>query len=176
MLIYDLLKKDHETLKGLLSELVNLNKEQHERRSALIDKIRDELVPHARAEEAVFYNSLREIDMAKDLAWHGYEEHVEAETLLRTLQVMDMANLEWKKTAQKLKSAIEHHISEEEGKIFSAARQLFIDEEAEAMGEAFERMKSDVAEGSFVQNSVEMIANMMPARLSRAVRSFTYRA
>ena len=78
MLIYDLLKQDHEKVKGLLSELVNSSDATEETRVGLINQIRDELVPHARAEEAVLYNSMRAIDMAKDLAWHGYEEHAEA--------------------------------------------------------------------------------------------------
>lgn len=172
MLIYDLLKKDHDTVKGLLNSLVNLSEADKQTRDGIITQIRDELIPHARAEEAVLYNSMRAIDMAKDLAWHGYEEHAEAEALLRTLQGMEMMNADWHSTAKRLKDAVEHHIQEEEGKIFNAARQLFIDEEAEAMGDAFEKMKPEVKEGGVVQNTLDMIANMMPTRLAASLREF----
>lgn len=168
MIIYDALKKDHVKLKELLNELVHATEAGEESRNDLISKIRDELVPHSRAEEAVFYNSLREIDQAHSLAMHGYREHMEAETLLRSLQVTGAVNINWTSGARKLKEALEHHISEEEGELFSAAQQLFTNEEAKEMGIAFEKMKPEIKEGSFVKSTVEMIANMMPSRLRDA--------
>ncbi len=175
MLIYDALKKDHDKVKELLATLVTSSQADEDTRTSLIQKIRDELVPHARAEEAVFYNSLRSIEPAKDLVKNAYGEHLEAESLLRTLQGMEAADMNWKKTALKLKEAVEHHIREEEGSVFSAAKQLLIEEEARMMGEAFERMKPEIREGSFVQNTVEMVANMMPERFAKPLRSFIYR-
>ena len=176
MLIYDALKKDHETVKRLLSRLVGMNPETDEQaREDLINEIRDELIPHARAEESVFYNSLRSIETAKDLVLHGFEEHMEAEGLLRTLQLKEAIDMDWTKTARKLKEAVEHHISDEEGKIFNAAKQLFTDQEAEMMADAFEQLKPEVREGSFVQNTLDMIANLMPPRFAAPMRTFTHR-
>jgi len=169
MKIYEALKKDHEVVKSLLSELVTLGEKDSDRRHEVIELIRDELVPHSRAEEAVFYNSLRLLDVSKELAMHAYQEHLEAETLLRTLQVQDKIDLSWKKTAQKLKEALEHHIQEEEDGIFPAAQQLFTDDEAVVMGEAFEKMKPGIREEGFAMTTVEMIKNMMPPRLSMAL-------
>ena len=175
-LIYDVLKKDHETVKGLLSQLVALPADTDaEAREELINEIRNELVPHARAEEAVFYNSLRQIEGAKDVVMHGYEEHVMAETLLRTLQVADKIDAGWRQTAKKLQSALEHHIEEEEGKIFDTARQVLIDEEARLMAQAFEQMKPEIREGGFMQNTIDMVANMMPTRFAATLRGFTSR-
>src|SRR5438105_4888777 len=125
MLIYDALKKDHDKIKTLLAKLVDSSEKDKESRDTLIAEIRDELIPHARAEEAVFYNSLRSIDIAKDIVKHSYTEHMEAEGLLRTLQGMEKLDMDWTKTADKLKKAVEHHITEEESKIFTAAKQLF---------------------------------------------------
>ena len=50
--IYQNLKKDHEEVKTLLTELLSLN-ENDEYRHTIIEKIASELIPHARAEEAV---------------------------------------------------------------------------------------------------------------------------
>ncbi len=174
MLIYDTLKKDHEELKVLLNELVMLNENEDDRRHSLIDEIRDELVPHARAEESVFYNSLRSLDAAKDIIMHSYKEHMEAETLLRTLQLQDKIDAKWKETAKKFREAILHHIEEEEGKIFNVARQLFTEEEAVMMSEAFEKLKPEVREEGFVKNTIDMVANLMPVRFAQAVRSKVY--
>lgn len=171
MLIYEALKKDHETVRQLLNELVMLSENDESRRHGLIEQIRDELVPHARAEESVFYNSLRAIDSAKDIVMHGYQEHMEAETLLRTLQVADKIDAGWKQTAQKLKKALEHHIQEEEGKIFTVAQQLFTEEEARMMCEAFEQLKPEVKEEGFLRTTLDMVANLMPPRFAASLRT-----
>lgn len=171
MLIYDALKKDHDTVKGLLAQLVNLQKGDESRRHDLIEQIRDELIPHSRAEEYVFYNSLRAIDAAKDIVMHGYQEHMEAETMLRMLQVRDTIDLEWKDTALKLKKALEHHIAEEEGRIFSVAKQLFTDVEAQSMAEAFESLKPEVKTEGFMSTTLDLVANLLPTGFASSLRT-----
>jgi len=138
----------------------------------LIKQIRDEIVPHSRAEESVFYNSLRALDAAKDIVMHGYQEHMEAEALLRTLQMKDKIDLDWRETAKKLKKAIEQHIEEEEGKIFNVARQLFTREEAYMMAEAFEQLKPEVKTEGFLQTTIELVSNLMPPRFASSLRSY----
>ncbi len=170
MAIYDALIKDHRKVTELLNELVMLD-EGGDAHSALIDQIRDELIPHARAEEAVLYNSLRSLDEAKEIVMHGYQEHVEAETLLRTLQAKDKIDLDWKDTARKLRSTIAHHIEEEEGKIFNVAKQLFTSEESDMMEEAFETLKPDIKEEGMMKTSLELITNLMPKRFVPALKS-----
>ena len=140
MNIYDELRKDHVKVKGLMEELLWLN-EKSKDRHALIEKIRDELIPHSRAEEAIFYNSIRALNSANDIIMGGFEDHVGAEALLRSLQVRDKIDTEWRETAQKLKDALDKHVNEEETKIFNIAQRLFTDEEAETLGEAFVKMK-----------------------------------
>ena len=169
MLIYETLKKDHQTVKSLLNELTVLD-EDSENRSDLIEKIRSELIPHARAEEAVFYNSLRAVPAAQDVVMHAYQEHIEAETLLKTLQLKDKIDADWKKTANKLKEALEHHISEEEGRVFTVAQEVFSAEEATQFNEAFEKMKEEVKDESFAGTTMDLIANLMPPRFMKAIR------
>ena len=43
------------------------------------------------------------------------------------------------------------------------------------MCEAFEEMKPEVKEGGIVKSTLDMIANMMPARLAAPLRSYLYR-
>lgn len=173
MQIYEVLRKDHEKVKTLLSELVALDESGEKRRHDLIQQIRDELVPHSRAEESVFYNSLSAIDSAKDVVMHGYQEHMEAETFLRTLQAADKIDMGWKQTAKKLKEAVFHHIEEEENKIFTVAQHLFTDEEAVMMAEAFEQLKPEVREQGFMQTTIDMVANLMPPRFAATLRTMT---
>jgi len=170
MEIYEALKQDHEALKDLLDELCSL-KEDDEYRFVLIEEIRNNLVPHSRAEEAVFYNTLRAINADKKVVFHGYQEHLEAETLLRTLQVMDKMNFEWRATAEKLREAVFHHVFEEESTIFDEARAAFTSEEAVGMAQAFLELKPKVQEEGFVKNSIDMVVNLMPPSLSNKIRN-----
>ena len=171
MLIYDALKKDHEKVRNLLDQLISLNSDDTQLRHQLVDQIRDELIPHARAEEAVFYNSLRAIDSAKDIVMDGFQEHLEAETKLRMLQVRDKIDAQWKTTARGLKQALEHHIAEEEGKIFNVAMSLFTTEEAQMMGEAFENLKPGIKSEGIMTNTLELVVNMMPPRFAPNFRA-----
>lgn len=170
MQIYDILKKDHEEVTQLMNELVNMSGkgDPHE----LVSKIRDALIPHARAEEAVFYNCLRTFDKAKDKIMHSYNEHLGAETMLRTLQVKEKIAGDWKKTAKELKAALEHHIAEEEGPIFNLAREFFSDQEAESIGMAFEKMKQETVGEGLMKTSLDLVANLMPPRFTERFRSF----
>lgn len=176
MLIYEALKKDHDALKPLLERLVQMSQADIDGREELIEQIRDELVPHSRAEEAIFYNSLRSIEPTKDLVMHAYGEHAGAEVMLRTLQAAEKIDANFKKVAKELRDSLLHHIEEEEGRIFESARQVLIDEEARQMAVAFERLKPEVREQSFMQNTLDMIANMMPQRFMAPLRSFNHKA
>jgi len=172
MLIYDELKKDHQTVKGLLERLIRTDQKDSKTWKSLVKQIRDELVPHSRAEEAVLYNSLRGIDGAKDVVGHSYGEHLQAETLLRSLQVMEVFDVNSLNTAKKLQAALEHHIEEEETRVFTDAKTLFTQEEAAAMGDVFVKMKAEVKGESFMKTTLDMIANMMPERLRGSFRKF----
>ncbi len=171
MLIYEQLKKDHQLIKKLLNQLVALNDDDQEQRNRLVAQISDELIPHARAEESVLYNSLRMLDMAKDMAMHGYKEHMEAEGYLRALQAQSKLVGDWKKTAIKLKESLEHHIEEEEGKIFSMSRQLFTQQEAEMMCEAFMELKPKSRDQGMMKNTMDLVANLMPPRFTSSLRT-----
>lgn len=172
MQIYDVLKKDHDKIKELLNELIALPDEDRSRRAGLISQIRDELIPHARAEEAIFYNSIRTMKSDTAEIWHGYKEHLEAEALLRTLQSKENLGGDWRSTAEKLKKALEHHIEEEEVDLFFAARQVISPQEAEQMGTAFKRMKPEIREEGLMGTTLDLIANMMPPRFTKTFRSY----
>jgi hemerythrin superfamily protein len=171
MEIYEILKSDHEELKQLLNDLVVL-KDDDDYRYVLIEEIRNALVPHSRAEESVLYNTLRAVNADKKMIFHGFQEHLEAETLLRTLQVMDTMNLGWRRVAQKLLAVVSHHIEAEEDEVFSEARKVFTSQEAVAMGEAFNELKPKVMEEGFLKSTADMVINLLPPRLADSIRNF----
>jgi len=163
MNIYEELRTDHRILLGLVDELMTA--EDSEERRDLIEEIRDELIPHHRAEEAVLYHSIRDVESVSEVVAQAFKEHVEAETILRMLPVTEPELFRWENSTRKLMDALEKHIKEEEGWVFSSAKKLFTEEEANAMAEVFRKMKPMVKKQSFVGHSMESLANLMPSRL-----------
>ncbi|MEO5971594.1 MAG: hemerythrin domain-containing protein [Bdellovibrionia bacterium] len=170
MNIYDALHKDHEKLHGLLDDLVHAAQSDHEKCKGLVDQIRDELVPHSRAEEAVFYNAIRELNMDKGIVVNSYAEHAKAEADLRTLQVMKEVDINSVALAKQLRKDVLHHIKDEENKVFTVAKKLFTFEEAKMIGKAFSQLKPTVKDQSFIGTSLDLIANLLPPRLMEGFR------
>jgi len=170
--IYDTLSNEHRQFEALLDRLVKSSKAGTDDWKTALDELRRGVVAHAHAEEAVFYNALREEDQAKGLVMHSYAEHATAEGEIRTLGAAKALDANWTSLMEKLSKDLRHHIQEEESKIFDAARQVFTDEEAELMGQAFQRMKQETAKGgdSMVASTIDLIANMLPPRMAGGFR------
>lgn len=168
--IYECLQKDHRGVLALLDKLIASEKAESEETKALVQQIRDELIPHSRAEEAILYNCLRSFDESKNLVHHSYGEHMAVETMLRSLQVTEAVHVNWQAGAQKMRDMLQHHIDEEEGQLFTQAKQLFTLEEARAMGAAFEKLKPEIREKTILGTTWDMVVNMMPMRLQETLR------
>lgn len=170
--IYDTLSNEHRQFEKLLDRLVASSKADNDEWKSTLDELRRSVIAHAHAEEAVLYNALREENQAQGLVVHSYAEHATAEAELRTLGAAKAIDANWTSLMEKLRKDLRHHIQEEESKVFDAGRQVFTDEEAELMGQAFERMKQETAKAgdSMVASTIDLIANMMPARLTTGFR------
>jgi hypothetical protein len=83
------------------------------------------LSAHSEAEEAVFYTPLRDHPKAHDLVLEGFEEHAVVKTLLVELAALAVEDETWLPKFKVLKENVEHHVKEEEGKVFEQPRQIF---------------------------------------------------
>ena len=165
MTIYEALKQDHRKVEKLLDRLVRASESDRENWKNLIDQIRDELIPHSRAEEAVFYNAIRELDKKNGVVASSYLEHAVAEADLRTLQGMKLMDINWTPLAKKLRTDILEHVQNEEEDIFKVAQSLFTHQEATMIAKAFKELKPTIQEQSFVGTSIDLISNLLPRRL-----------
>jgi hemerythrin superfamily protein len=172
MTIYEALSNDHREFERLLDRLLEASKAGDDSWKGILDGLRRGVIAHAHAEEAVFYNALREADQAKGLVMHSYREHAMAETEIRTLGAAKLIDANWTSLVEKLRKDLLHHIQEEESKVFDAARQVFSEEEATQIGAAFERMKTQTAKDgdSMVASTIDLVANLLPPRLSNTFR------
>ena len=139
-----LLHADHEVIRELSKELADT--QSSARRKTLVRELKPLLVAHSRSEEAAVYTPLTQIRTSPDsraAGNEGFVEHNLADIVLERLaNTPDAGSDMWKAHAKVLHEALEHHIDEEESKIFEELGEHFSDEKREAMGEEFIRGKA----------------------------------
>src|SRR3712207_5222693 len=128
-------------MKKLLEELASTTERGVKTREELFAKVKTELKLHATIEEESLYPALKEHPKAKEVVLEGYEEHHVADTILGELDGVPVDDERWGAKLSVLKENIEHHIEEEEEDMFEKARDIFDDDELEAMGERMQARK-----------------------------------
>lgn len=144
--ILDILKEDHNKVREILDKADDLLSKypnvQEKDELALMEKLIEELEPHAKAEEKIFYKALRDSSEESLNPYEGLEEHKLAMQVLKVLQDTDLNINERTAKIQVLKEMLLHHISEEESMYFKQAKSLFSEEQLVAMGKEFSVAKA----------------------------------
>ena len=68
---FQMLKKDHKEVKGILGQLKETKDNKSKKREELFQKLREELVPHMKAEEITFYPPLLAKKESREDAMEG---------------------------------------------------------------------------------------------------------
>jgi len=136
-----LMEQDHIEVKGLLEQLGRTDEDAEETREQIFTELRQQLEAHETMEEEVFYPSLVEHPKAREVVLEGYEEHHAVDLLLEDIADVPYEDEEWTAKFKVIRENIEHHIEEEEGEMFSRARNVFSDEELEELGGEMEERK-----------------------------------
>jgi hypothetical protein len=143
-----LLKTDHEKVKKLLNELESTTERGVKTRAELFGKVKEELTVHEIIEEEIFYPALKEHPKAKDIVLEAFEEHNVVDTLMGELSDLAFDHETWGAKFKVMKENIEHHVEEEEGEMFSKARQVFDRNELEELGTAMAERKTEAMAAS----------------------------
>src|SRR3954451_8020142 len=130
-----LLKADHDKVKELLSQLESTTERGVKTRTELFATIKGELTVHEIIEEEIFYPELKAHPKAKDIVLEGYEEHHVVDLLMGELEALPVEDESWGAKSIVMKENVEHHIEEEEGEMFQAARQVFDRAELDDLGQ-----------------------------------------
>ena len=135
----DILKQDHQKVKGLFQEM--RKDSDRGRQKELFDKIDTELEIHTHIEETVFYPAVDEHEEFKDMIAEAREEHQEAKLLLDELEELGADDHDFGSKLQQLMEAVEHHVEEEEGEMFPKIQKVFTEDELEELGRDLEMAK-----------------------------------
>lgn len=135
MNVFQHLKTEHEELRSLLNELGETTTRAAKTRAEGLDKVRHDLAQHMAYEEEVFYPELIKQAKLREYVLEGYEEHNVARFALRGLDDVPTDDERWSIRIKVLKELLEHHIEEEEGEMFPAAREALDEDTIQALGD-----------------------------------------
>jgi hemerythrin superfamily protein len=130
---FELMMNDHRKVSEIFDRLESGDASL---RRELFPRLKQELEIHAHVEETIFYPALKEHASTRDLATHAYSEHNEVKALLDEMQagLTGADDGAWGMKLTKLRRSVEHHVEEEEGKIFTNARAAIDDEQLAQIG------------------------------------------
>jgi DNA-binding ferritin-like protein (Dps family) len=103
------------------------------------------LQKHSEIEKQIFYPAFKEHSEGHDELQHvleAYEEHAIVDRLVEEIQGLDARNEAYEAKVKTLMDVVLHHVKEEEGRMFPAAREIFEKDELSAMGEQARQLKA----------------------------------
>ena len=140
-----MLKADHVVIKRLLRELNEATTVKQ--RERLAGELERALKTHAQIEEEVFYPAFKartEKTDDVDMFYEAAEEHHVVDMVLPALKAANPKSHEFEAKAKVMKDLVEHHIKEEEGEMFAAARKVFEDQQLRELGDLMQARRESI--------------------------------
>ncbi len=139
-----LLETDHRRFEQLLKDGEDTTERAIKGRGEVLDALTSELNVHEAIEEQILYPALRPHAEAHAIVLEGIEEHHVADILIKELHQVRKDNEKWGAKFKVLKESVEHHIQEEERKMFPVARGVLPREELLALGARMRALKAEL--------------------------------
>jgi hemerythrin superfamily protein len=135
---FELLKADHQKVKGLFKQFKQLKQDEGSgaEKTELVTEICEEVKLHTQLEEELFYPAVREaitgdeLEEGEDLMDEALVEHAAAKDLIAQLEEMDPDDELYDAKVTVLSEQIDHHVKEEEGEMFPKAKRAKLDKQS----------------------------------------------
>jgi hemerythrin-like domain-containing protein len=112
------LREEHQVVGRIIEQLDHTTARARKGREDLFIRLKENIVPHMKAEEKVLYAALMEKNGAREDVLEAREEHHAAAMLLLELEVTAKDSERWHPKFKVFMENIMHHIREEERVIF----------------------------------------------------------
>jgi hemerythrin superfamily protein len=126
----DMLKQDHDKVDKAFKEFEEMDREDMAACRQLIMAVCEDLKAHSTLEEEIFYPAVREAIEDDDIMNEASVEHETAKMLIEQLENMQEDDPNFHATFTVLGEYVRHHVKEEEGEMFPAARKSGLDFES----------------------------------------------
>ena len=123
----EMLKEDHAKVKKAFKEFETMDRSDTETCRQLVQTVCEDLKVHTTLEEEIFYPAVREAIEDEDIMNEASVEHETAKMLIEQLENMEPDDPNYYATFTVLGEYVMHHVKEEEGEMFPAAKKADID-------------------------------------------------
>ena len=123
----NLLTKDHKEVKILFQQYEGLTDASHARKKKIANEICQALTLHAQVEEEIFYPAVRRAFKDAAMMDEALVEHASAKELIVQIENMYPDDELYDAKIKVLSEQIDHHVHEEEHKMFPKVRQSGLD-------------------------------------------------
>jgi hemerythrin-like domain-containing protein len=137
--VLETIREDHQQVLRELDEVKNTSTRTTGKRDKPWDTLVRNLLRHMYAEETVFYPALE--GKNRDKILEAIEEHKLVRGLMKQMDEMPKDDDVWTAKLKVMTENLMHHIHEEEGPIFKAAKDEFGVEQLQDLGRRFEEAK-----------------------------------
>ena len=140
-----LLTSDHQKVKKLFEKFEKLKDDnsQDDRKLDIVEEICHELKIHAQVEEEIFYPAVRAAIGDETLMDEADVEHAAAKHLISQLEAMQPGDDHYDATVTVLCEEIDHHVNEEEKKMFPKTKKAKID--TQMLGQQIAQRKEELS-------------------------------
>ena len=118
----EMLKQDHDEIRGLLDQITSTDSSQTWKRSMLLMKLAHKLDKHSYEEETVIYPALRHDDDVVQ-ADQLDTEHGHVKTFIFELKQMEADSSEWIEKIRELRDSLNQHMEMEEREVFPSLKR-----------------------------------------------------
>jgi hemerythrin superfamily protein len=118
------LKREHNGLKRLFTELRRTAPRAHRKRRELLDRIVTDLEVHARIEEDLFYPAITEVPYTRHMIEEARADHDAVREVVTELEALAPTDRAFPMKADELREIALAHILEEEDDVFPLASRL----------------------------------------------------
>ncbi len=134
-----LLRQDHDEVRKMFEELESADED---RKFELAAEICQALTVHSTIEEEIFYPQVRAAINAEDLMSEAEIEHDSIKQLIERVQTGEVDEIQLTAMMKVMNEYVNHHVNEEQRKIFPRVRRAELD--LEAMGRELLERKTEL--------------------------------
>lgn len=123
----EMLKQDHDKVEQAFKAFEKMDRADMAACRQLIMAVCQDLKVHSTLEEEIFYPAVRDVMGDDDIMNEALVEHETAKMLIEQLENMQEDDPNFHATFTVLGEYVRHHVKEEEGRMFPAARKSALD-------------------------------------------------
>lgn len=138
--ILEIIRADHRQIDALFARYAEAG--DGSEKLAIVHEIHRILLPHAQAEEELFYPAIADAGSDDDAVEEAFSEHAAAKKTLQSILSSPPDDLTYDMKVKMLQKEIQHHVRDEEAELFEQARDAGID--LHALGAQFEKRKAEL--------------------------------